>query len=402
MGRRYQIAIAGCGPAGLAAALLLARDGHEITLFERFPAPRPLGSGLMLQPSGMAVLAALGLAEAVIARGAKVTRLLGCTAAGRTALDARYADLGGPDRFGLGIHRASLFDVLFGALAETDAKIVPDHEIVASRGDRHGRWLSFPDGSEAGPFALVIDALGLNTPLAPNCGRALPFGAIWFTLPWPEHGAFARDRLEQRYRAAREMVGVLPIGQRPGHGHECALFWSLKCADFPRWQDRGLATWRGDVAALWPDCAELAEQVTDPAQATLARYAHRRLPRPAGERIVHIGDAWHTASPQLGQGANMALLDAFAVAQALRLTRDPISVPAMAVQLRSAHVALYQWATAFFTPFYQSDSALPAWTRDWLFAPASQVWPGKAVQAQLMSGLFGRPLRPLGLGRYEP
>lgn len=60
----FDIAIAGCGPAGLAAALLLHRDGHRVTLFERFDASRPVGSGLLIQPTGFAVLAQLGLADA--------------------------------------------------------------------------------------------------------------------------------------------------------------------------------------------------------------------------------------------------------------------------------------------------------------------------------------------------
>ena len=62
---RFDIAIAGCGPAGLAAALLLHRQGHRVTLFERFEEPRPIGSGLMIQPSGLAVLDALGLEDLV-------------------------------------------------------------------------------------------------------------------------------------------------------------------------------------------------------------------------------------------------------------------------------------------------------------------------------------------------
>lgn len=51
--RGLDIAIAGCGPCGLAAALLLHRAGHHVTLFERFDTPRPIGSGLMLQPTGL-------------------------------------------------------------------------------------------------------------------------------------------------------------------------------------------------------------------------------------------------------------------------------------------------------------------------------------------------------------
>jgi 2-polyprenyl-6-methoxyphenol hydroxylase-like FAD-dependent oxidoreductase len=46
---RQDIAVVGCGTAGLAAALLLVRDDHRVTLFERFEAPEPIGSGLMLQ-----------------------------------------------------------------------------------------------------------------------------------------------------------------------------------------------------------------------------------------------------------------------------------------------------------------------------------------------------------------
>lgn len=395
------VAIAGCGPAGLAAALLLARDGHEVVIFDRFPAPQPVGSGLMLQPSGMAVLAHLGLSRRIFARAARIDRLLGLCVDGRTVLDARYEELPGQPSQGLGIHRASLFDVLLDAVTLAGVPLKAGHEVTSSTLRNEARWLEFKGGDQAGPFDLVIDALGLHTPLAPLCGRALPFGALWTTLPWPQDGPFQRNRLEQRYRAAREMVGVLPTGKRHGHGEELSLFWSLPADGYDGWRARGLTQWRAEVTALWPECAELVAQVTDPTQVTMARYAHRSLPSPAQDRLIHIGDAWHTASPQLGQGANMALLDAFAVAETARLTGDPRAIPALAVQLRGWHVALYQWATAFFTPLYQSNAAFPAWLRDTLLAPASRHRPGKQIQALLMSGLAGNPLRQLGLKRLD-
>jgi salicylate hydroxylase len=211
----YRIAIAGCGPAGLAAALLLARDGHAVELFDRFDAPRPLGSGLMLQPSGMAVLSALGLDAAIRAQGSPVGRLYGLSASGRVVLDARYADLPGPRATGLGIHRASLFDVLFDAVKAAGVVVHSGHALSASSVDARGRWLQFAAQDPAGPFDLVIDALGLHTPLAPTCGRELPFGALWATLPWPEGGPFQADRLEQRIARRGKWWGCYQSASAP-------------------------------------------------------------------------------------------------------------------------------------------------------------------------------------------
>ena len=63
-----RIAIVGCGVAGQAAALFLSRAGHKVTILERFERPAPVGAGLLLQPSGLAVLKRLGLHEQAVAR----------------------------------------------------------------------------------------------------------------------------------------------------------------------------------------------------------------------------------------------------------------------------------------------------------------------------------------------
>ena len=220
-----RIAIAGCGPAGLAAALLLHRDGHAVTMFERFDAPRPAGSGLMLQPTGLAVLAQLGLADAILAHGARIERLFG-KAGGRVVLDVRYAALGGK-RFGLGIHRAALFGVL--------------HDAVQAS-------------------AIRID--------------------------------------------------------------------------------------------------------------------------------------WHSTSPQLGQGANMALLDAWALSLALRRGADPAEAEA----LRRRHVRLYQAMSLLLTPVYQSDSRMLPLLRDCLVGPLARLRSVMRLQATMVAGLVGNPLRTMGLG----
>src|SRR5262245_51293598 len=110
--RALRIAIAGAGTAGLAAAAFLTRDGHDVHLYERFDAPRPLGAGLMLQPTGLACLACLGLDRSAIASGAVVSGIDGRTVRGARIFDVAYRELG-PSLFGIGIHRGALFGLLY-------------------------------------------------------------------------------------------------------------------------------------------------------------------------------------------------------------------------------------------------------------------------------------------------
>ena len=51
--KSMHVAVAGAGPAGLAMALYLKRAGHRVTLLERFVTAAPVGSGLILQPTGL-------------------------------------------------------------------------------------------------------------------------------------------------------------------------------------------------------------------------------------------------------------------------------------------------------------------------------------------------------------
>ncbi|MES2272093.1 MAG: NAD(P)/FAD-dependent oxidoreductase [Pseudomonadota bacterium] len=395
--RGLNIAIAGCGPCGLGAALLLHRAGHHVTLFERFDTPRPIGSGLMLQPTGMAVLSKLGLQDVALARGARVDRLFG-KAGEQVVLDVHYAALRRRGTFGIGIHRASLFAILYEAVLQSGISVRTGCTLTGSLLVGTKRALHFADGEKSGPYDLVVDALGTRTPLAPPTGRKLAYGALWASLNWPQGAAFDPHALAQRYERASIMAGVLPIGTPPGATTpKAAFFWSLRADRMDEWREAGLAPWKAQVIGLWPDCAPLLDQIHDQDQLTFARYAQRTLAAPAEPALVHIGDAWHSASPQLGQGANMALLDAWALTKGL-LEKDSVEQGIRhSIGLRRRHILTYQWLTALFTPVYQSDSRLLPLIRDRIVGPLSKLWPATTIQAAMVSGLVGNPLRPLGL-----
>lgn len=193
------------------------------------------------------------------------------------------------------------------------------------------------------------------------------------------------------------MVGVLPTGTGQGERRQLAFFWSLREDQFEAWQRGGLKLWKQEVERLWPETAILLSQITDPAQLTFARYAHRTVKAPAADRMIHLGDSWHSASPQLGQGANMALLDAFALSVALEHSATVDDALTRAVRLRRRHVQLYQALTWMFTPVYQSESRIIPFFRDRLVAPLSRIPALTKLQAAMVSGLVGSPLAALGL-----
>ncbi|UXA58057.1 FAD-dependent oxidoreductase [Xanthomonas prunicola] len=162
MQRALRIAVVGYGTAGQALAVLLGADGHQLEVFERAPAPGPVGAGFLLQPSGLQVLWNMGLLPQALAHGAPVRRLYGDTPCGRAVMDMQYRDLDAR-LMGVGMQRGALFTLLREAWpqhaqlhVETQITAI-DHEGVRVQ-DQRGHW--------HGPYDLIIAADGSASTVA--------------------------------------------------------------------------------------------------------------------------------------------------------------------------------------------------------------------------------------------
>src|SRR5690349_13177186 len=212
-----RIAICGAGPAGLAMALLLTRAGHAVDLIERFDEPAPVGSGLILQPTGLSVLDMLGLYDRIHGLGHRIDRLWGTDyRSGRAVLDVRY-DSGPRGRFGLAVQRSALFSTLHDAVVLEGIPILSGRAVVSVRDVAGNPVLKLSDGSEMGPYRLVIDASGARSQLmtglcANEKSRELAYGAFWATLDAAAM-PYEPNALVQRYHKANVMIGVLPVGK---------------------------------------------------------------------------------------------------------------------------------------------------------------------------------------------
>jgi 2-polyprenyl-6-methoxyphenol hydroxylase-like FAD-dependent oxidoreductase len=382
---------------------MLARQGRRVVVHERFEQARPVGAGFMLQPTGLHVLDRLGLTAEVERHAQPLTHIFGREARrGRVVLDIRYGDLKAPRPSlpgALGVHRATLFHVLHHACLAEGVTFETGREIVSAADGR----LTGADGWTSAAFDLVIDATGARSPIAKALGvrrQDLGWSGLWGTVPWPGD-PFDEGALEQVYRGASKMIGVLPCGGLPDHPDQrlATFFWSLKGDDHPAWRSNGLDSWKAEILSLWPEVAPLLDAITDPDAMTLARYGHHTLIRPVADRLAVLGDAAHSTSPQLGQGVNMGLLDALALADALETHPDLSNALDAYAAARRWHVRLYQALSMVFTPFYQADGAVLPWIRDHILGKVARLPFAPRLLAATVSGLL---LDPRALNSLRP
>jgi 2-polyprenyl-6-methoxyphenol hydroxylase-like FAD-dependent oxidoreductase len=361
------IAIAGAGIAGLATAILFKRQGKQVSVFDHVIDPTPVGAGLLLQPSGQAILQQLGLLEQIRKHAAIVRSLQGYTGQ-LHSLDLHYQHLD-EQAHGLGIHRANLHKILWDCAREMAIPISLGQDVQSfSQTTQHVHVQI--EGKEHVFDALVIangarSQLRTQLPIKQTC-RPYPWGAFWCVIDkedWP-----FPDILMQRYRGAHIMFGVLPTGQNPVTGRACySLFWSLPKSEFKNYQEAGHAVLIERMKQVWP---EVATWFADYVQAhpntpiAIAEYADVRMQTWHHQRCVVIGDAAHAMSPQLGQGANMALIDAAVLANTWETRSDIPSVFEDYSKRRKRHIAYYQLSSHIMTPLYQSHYPL-GWLRDW-------------------------------------
>lgn len=397
--QQQYIAIIGAGTAGLAAATYLARQGHDVTLIERAPALKAVGAGLLLQPSGLSVLAEMGCLAALQSWGQRIDGLYGATRSGRVIMDIRYADLGDEgDAMGLGVHRAALCQVLDDALANQPHRRWFGCEVlgVTQHQDSVTVTVRSGTGDAVRVFDAVIAANGSASQLRPKSlvrhDRQYPWGAMWLIQPVSDAFAYLnRPLLQQRYEGTRVMAGIVPTGYSPAAPQTpmLSMLWSLPVSEMASWctGNIDLDGWKERVTSVWPELEPLLRQITEASQLLPATYRDIIMKRWGSGRLGIIGDAGHAMSPQLGQGANMALLDARALSQAIAASSTWESVWHRFEQRRRRSIRFYQRMSRLLTPLFQSRIPGAGLARDWGFPIAHRIpW----LRRQMAKTIAGR------------
>lgn len=380
------IAIVGAGTAGCSAAILLHKSGYAVTVFEKVPNPSPVGAGILLQQNGLEVLMHAQLHEEVLAAGVKVEQFLAKTPEGKKILNLRYKDLH-PSFFGLGIHRGSFLSILLSRVQHLGIQILTGIDIREFRQQNGSLLIKSAAGEEFGSFDLLIIADGTRSELAGKITRVqiknYRWGALWCYIP--QLIAKYPDTLYQIYKGTKGIIGLLPTGTSAGKG--TSIFWGIRLDQVDSWQKNSLDLWKKEVLKLTPLAEPLLEQLYDHGQFAVASYRDIRVSSFSNKKnIVLIGDAAHSMSPHLGQGANSALMDAYFLSKALSDNKN-IGAALINYELqRKQQIQLYQQLSHYLFPFFQSEKEWLASFRNNLF-PLLNLFPySKRSMLEVFSG----------------
>ena len=296
--------VAGAGPAGALAAIVLARAGARVQMFDRDRFPRPKLCGDTLNPGALRVLAAHIPLDAILARGLPLDGMV-LTGPG-VAVVGTY----GRGLQGRAITRHTLDHILLEEALRAGAEFADATKVAApvlgAGGHVAGVVLQSPDGRRREQRApLVIAADGRESRLARAMG--LTYHPVR-PRRWAIGGYFAGvtdlgSRGEMHVRAGH-YIGVAPV---PGGLANACLVMPHR---------RGQAGWRDPAAAL--DAALAADPRLAPrfAQARLVAPPHVLGPMAVDARaagfpgMLLAGDAAGFIDPITGDGLRLALAGA--------------------------------------------------------------------------------------------
>lgn len=327
-----KVLIIGGGIAGPALALFLQKAGIAAVVYEAYPYKDGIGGGLGLAPNGMNVLAALGLADKVIARGSLTLENVFYNAQGRVLARIKR----GAQKYGqpaVSLLRPALYDIMTAAMQARGIQVEYQKRLKTITQTATQVIAHFEDGSSAAGD-LLIGADGIysktrqtalpNSPQPAYVG-IIGVGGVTPAAALPMMTASQKQSLNFTFGAQ----GFFGYG---GAENGDVMWWSnlARAKEFTRAEltDLSLDTIKRELLAIYQGyhepIATLIQHTQSPIKQNISDI--QSLPTWQQGRVLLIGDAAHAVSPNAGQGAALALEDAMYLAKLLRDSSDYVQV----------------------------------------------------------------------------
>jgi 2-polyprenyl-6-methoxyphenol hydroxylase-like FAD-dependent oxidoreductase len=315
MSKINRVLIVGGGIGGLCAAVGLSRAGIECNIVELKAEWTVYGVGIIQPSNQLRALGELGLADACVERGSPYRGWEICDSAGNLQVRVPNPSVAGAKHPPInGIARPVLHDILATEAKRLGATVQLGLTVENIEQGGNDVSVRFSDGKN-GRYDLVIGADGtyskIRELMIPGIPKPRFVGlSVWrYNFPRPPDMMWG-----SAYFARRAKAGLVPMSQKHMY-----MFVVTAEPDNPRMMPEQLhKNMQGRLAEFTGVIGELREQIVDPGAVVYRPMESLMVPAPWYRgRVLLIGDAAHSTTPQLNQGASIAIEDAALLAQLL-------------------------------------------------------------------------------------
>lgn len=312
-----KVLVVGGGIGGLALSIGLRKAGIDVDVVEIRQQWAIYHVGIIAQSNLVRAMVALGIADDCVAAGFSYSGVRFCDAEGRVLSETPGLKLAGPNYPAyLGLTRPALHNVLFAAAKKAGAIVRVGLTVAELAQSGAKAAVKFTDGS-LGEYDLVVGADGVHSQIRTtifgehlnprftgegvwryNVSRPpdVDYGSIYDSPEGPKAGLIP---------LTRNSAYIFRIGPEPGN---------------PRFSKDQLAIIMQDrLKPFGGAIGRLVPEITNPELVVYRPLESVFVPSPWHRgRVVLIGDAAHSITPHLGQGAAQAVEDAVVLADELR------------------------------------------------------------------------------------
>lgn len=310
-----KLAIAGGGIGGLTLAIALQRKGFNVTVYEQTPVWRPLGAGLALAANAVKALMEIGIGEDVLRVGKVIQSVYIKDQQGNILLhtdsEKISARLGVVNNFT--IHRADLHNILIAQLQP--GTIALNKECVDFTRNASGLTLKFHDGTIAeADYLIACDGIHskIRKKILPESRPRFAGYTCWRGVIDDIPAQIDMNETSETWGPGSRF-GIVPLRNNRIYWFACL---NAKAND-PAMRTVNIPSLLKYFADFHTPVSDILKKTTNDKLIWSDIMDIKPIKKFAFGDIVLLGDAAHATTPNMGQGACMAIEDAAVLANCL-------------------------------------------------------------------------------------